>query len=741
MSRKLNINNKRVTNEFAFFPSYNIEDNKKDLSFTNYVNPVPREEANIEAEKGETMITPMGDNGLTKSIPKTYIIKGKKHSKGGTPLNVPDDTFLFSDYLKNKDEEIHKLFGKPYKKSGYTYAELSKPFMLNDDLANLVNPHSDRLTIETSEKNIQNKIDKLSLLSVIQESEKGFKNQNGEFDLPKIVMPFVEKTGIDLASVADPFLKDLSPVQEVNQYKTGGAYNGYQKGGGFNGDLFYNEETGSYYDAEGNELELVPQMQEAGSKPTKKKVTKVINPTLPEITDEDRKSIEYKRFTSNAKDLDLAEGLFRQFKGFKDKMENNADFRNSVVTKAKEISNDPENLGKKLKSDKKLFGEYQKLMGDDKALIKSLVDMQERNLALQANGMDASSFTDAPDKGKITNEGFSKAWKNIGFEKEPSYNETLLAQTGYRALADVLSEGKHDGLGYVLIGNKDEEVGYGNQITPIDGVWTNTTAGQNITYQPYNESTDVDEENTPEEKINIDSNVESTMSPEQIPAGWTAPDVMQLWGAANEIYADTPQQPWNAIPQAVTPNAYVMDPTNMAFNIRGQQAKAMDTVGSYTGLQAATSASSGMTGAQDITSAIANVENQNVNIINQHEANNAAIINQQNQTEASLATNLHDKWAQLKDNMQARKAAAKQNFRNAFAQGWQNSVDIGLTNATSENHAIDPFYGYVYMKQGRELKPEKQSSNVWDQIQAAIQANPNIDQNVIAKAFLGQSEK
>ena len=52
---------------------------------------VPREEANLEAEGGETAVVNTGN------IPAFYNIKGPRHSEGGVPLNLPDESFIFSD--------------------------------------------------------------------------------------------------------------------------------------------------------------------------------------------------------------------------------------------------------------------------------------------------------------------------------------------------------------------------------------------------------------------------------------------------------------------------------------------------------------------------------------------------------------------------------------------------------------------------------------------------------------------
>ena len=56
------------------------------------LNSVPREDATLEAEKGETMLTNLSKEG----IPEFYQIKGKPHSQGGTPLKATPGSFIFS---------------------------------------------------------------------------------------------------------------------------------------------------------------------------------------------------------------------------------------------------------------------------------------------------------------------------------------------------------------------------------------------------------------------------------------------------------------------------------------------------------------------------------------------------------------------------------------------------------------------------------------------------------------------
>src|SRR6478609_2564868 len=78
----------------------NIETTIPDVNST--IKPIDREDANLEAEKGEIVFQPNG---------QLHKVLGKTHAKGGTPLNLPEGSFIFSNYKPlsfNKNEK--KLF-------------------------------------------------------------------------------------------------------------------------------------------------------------------------------------------------------------------------------------------------------------------------------------------------------------------------------------------------------------------------------------------------------------------------------------------------------------------------------------------------------------------------------------------------------------------------------------------------------------------------------------------------------
>ena len=72
---------------------YKAMDSKAYKGVKSTVDEVSRDEANLEAERGETAFGPI----TGQTIPDHLKIKGKRHFEGGTPLNLPDDTFIFSD--------------------------------------------------------------------------------------------------------------------------------------------------------------------------------------------------------------------------------------------------------------------------------------------------------------------------------------------------------------------------------------------------------------------------------------------------------------------------------------------------------------------------------------------------------------------------------------------------------------------------------------------------------------------
>ena len=192
---------------------YNAYIGQPDTKVSKTISAVPRKEANLEAEGGETVVGNLDGSGIA-SFKK---IVGPRHYNGGVPLNLPDDSFIFSDTksMKISDPHILKMFNKTAKKGGYTPAELSKKFDINKYRQILQDPNSDKIDIKTAELMIKTCVLKLGALALAQESKKSFPQ-----GIPKIAEPYMEANGIaeeDLIT-KKPEEQEEMPEQEMGEY-------------------------------------------------------------------------------------------------------------------------------------------------------------------------------------------------------------------------------------------------------------------------------------------------------------------------------------------------------------------------------------------------------------------------------------------------------------------------------------------------------------------------------------------
>lgn len=186
------------------------------IEVNNTLSPVDRDEANIEAERGEVIMTDMTGDG----IPETYKVGGNRHFEGGTPLNVPANSFVFSDTnkMKLKDETILKMFGVSKKTGGVTPADIAKKYDINQYRKILADPNSDKLQRETAEAMITNYNLKLAKLALAQESIKGFPQ-----GIPAVAMPYIETSQIDPAMFTQTQGQPEEPSADMGVAQYGGT--------------------------------------------------------------------------------------------------------------------------------------------------------------------------------------------------------------------------------------------------------------------------------------------------------------------------------------------------------------------------------------------------------------------------------------------------------------------------------------------------------------------------------------
>jgi hypothetical protein len=162
-----------INNTNSYFPFTTSDSNIK-----HTMSSVPRNQANVEVEGGETVVGDVNNDGYLEHF--TFV--GNKHSQGGIPVFLPD-AFIFSDTdkLRITDPDILKYFGMSVTKKGHTPASISKKYKINEYMDVLKDEDADDLAKQTASEMVKNNVNKLSQLAYIQEAMKGYPDGEPNF--------------------------------------------------------------------------------------------------------------------------------------------------------------------------------------------------------------------------------------------------------------------------------------------------------------------------------------------------------------------------------------------------------------------------------------------------------------------------------------------------------------------------------------------------------------------------------
>ena len=134
------------------------------------LSSVPRDEANLEAEGGETVLTDLNQDGIYG----LYDINGPRHSSGGVPMFLPEQSFVFSDTQKMKlsPKDLKEFDINSRKKM--TPAKVSKKFSLNEYYGKINDEYADDIQVKSAELMLEKNGQDLSKLAFFQELNKNF---------------------------------------------------------------------------------------------------------------------------------------------------------------------------------------------------------------------------------------------------------------------------------------------------------------------------------------------------------------------------------------------------------------------------------------------------------------------------------------------------------------------------------------------------------------------------------------
>jgi hypothetical protein len=743
---------------------------KPDVSVGKTLNPVDREFATLEAEKGETTVTNLGKTG----IPEFYNIGGKPHSQGGTPLNLPPDSFIFSKdkKLKIKDEDLLNEFGKNTKgkKKSYTPAEISKKYNLNDYHKILADPDSSKLEHKTAEMMIENYNKKLSQLALVQESMKGFPN-----GIPGIAQPYMMATGLD----PKEFLpQQEQPAQGQPQMQFGGSVAERIKRIEPTGSAQYPNMTSMYQyggGVQGRKVRVtgLPKMDNGGDTPTSSKPTKTQN--IPEDAVKwDPTAEGYDESQIQPGDYILEDGKWYKATGFSaDRKPYEGGYENPAL-KA-DVNGDTRDLQEaygrlqETMQDPKLrqavIDQYRKNMAEakpnaktglteadlakardmtDDDIINNFMNMQEQVMAVNAHGITSGDQWDEKDSWDKSRDNYKNTVTELGFTPLENWQAAAFqgAYVGLQNLADDPEyKDQLKDFAVTQVGRSDEKGGGTGKatISDIDGWVGNTTIGQAALYKPVADKLQKEEvEWTEEEKAKVQDveHLSDVAEPEYAP--WWLQDIVKTAGAAGDFGRVQKLSPWQATPGVQLAQPTFMDPTRqLAANAEmaniGTQGAA-----TFSGPQAFNARFSQIQGqaAQNVANTMAGVQGQNVQIANQFEQMNNQIMNTASDRKAQLATQLYDKNTIANQQFMNEKNMARQNLRQSYIDAITNRGQAQVMNQMYDQYNIDPATGgFMQFTHGRPIEPKQSNpTGVMDKAASYKRMNPGWDDSAYIQA-------
>lgn len=731
------------------------EFSEPDLKERQVLGPTDWDNANLEAEKGETVVTDLHSDG----IPEQYMIGGKRHYDGGTPLNLPDNSFIFSRdiTMKVRDKNILEQFGiTSAPRAGLTPADIAKRFNINKYKKVLLDSTSDDLAKKTAEMMIVNYNLKLGMLAIVQESMKGFPD-----GMPMIAMPYIESIGLTpeqfmpVPKNQQPESQDEEEIQsqeeepEADMARYGRAV--YAKGGEpVTWDVIYSPTLGKPmfvgYDAEGRFITSQSNNPFDGDNTTAdeyyRKMKKAqkgggddwteYNPDADETAVQDEtKEPDFQGGLAEVDDTEKVDvPLADSGTDIPDDPKLDADRNQLYRDLATQVKN-PKVRAEFLKKYKaelaKKFGansaEYKKYIekGDD-YLINKYLNFQKQLLYINKHSETNSGIYsasqnynwDTTPNHANKNKRYREAAKEAGVNEDDllSDEDSFLAQAGYNAFADVINDANlaDEFKDFERKENVERgpDQGGGNRRSAVDGV-----IGDN-TIQQFNWLKRKKQPDPPEEKeksnVKIEEGDEEETStntqikrqkleiPEQKKrkmTPWWLQDVIQVHGDWMDYARIKKYMPWQATPGVdfVEPTFYSPE-RELAANAQ-QLAIGSQGLSNFTSPEAYTSRFSALAGQAAANSAdiMARYNNMNVGVANEAEKYNTDIFNSYAQNRAQSATQLYDKLSAVNQKYDNAKAASRQKMRADYINAITNRAQADVMNTLYRNYKINTATG------------------------------------------------
>ena len=770
------------------------------VTLSKVLGPVNRKMGNVEAEKGETVVTNMS-RGLN-NIYEMYGISGKKHSQGGTPLLLPTDdggdtegtSFIFSDNKKMivKDPAILEYFGVDPKKPK-TFADISKSWLsdINKSKQIIISDDADVIAKRSAEMSMSNASFKIAALKLLQESRKGFKD-----GIPNGMSPFFDKLQIDPNEMFSMNQADTDKTNQAVKSAMGGALSeaiALQEEYGFpslamGGQIPIYAGGGKVYKE--SELPQNAVINTSGkiykvgefvkqSDGTYRKVTKVnVNPTpnsgsvtaTGPLKDWIAASPENKNAVDQANAIiekalnskpptiqDLGNGKIKILGTF------NPGFKERII-----LSRVLNQSGKDLATDKfqivsqQATGPYSKPDPKNPKSIKgtgSFVagftpeDYEKRFVfeKIKASGLnddEAFAEVDAIYKDPAKAKEVRKEYVSFLGIPTPAKDDELMSSDFYKKnYADITKgiEKKFSAAGYrPAIG--DEGLS-GFEHFDAFGFTSNPefeSNAPNIGPCPTCSDGSVPVRNAdgtcpPCQQKSMTVNRLPQTKTLVNPYGFRREDLNSLSRAVQARFEIPVLHPWAKSSEVVMPDRAYYSPERAIAAKNEQLNQMMQGVSAFGNAQSAGATAMALSGQAyaDVANTISDYADKNIGVFNTGEQYNTQLANARNERDAQLSTSLYDKENILKQSLANSISAAKDKITQLTNQAWTNASNIYNMNTLTENFKKDPFTGIITKMNDRDLTPNKDNSKDFGQeFNEFASAIPGVSDDLKMKAFL-----
>lgn len=676
-----------INNTNNYFPFTTSDSNIK-----HTMSSVPRNQANVEVEGGETVVGDVNNDGYLEHF--TFV--GNKHSQGGIPVFLPD-AFIFSDTdkLRITDPDILKYFGISVTKKGHTPASISKKYKINEYMNVLKDEDADDLAKQTASEMVKNNVNKLSQLAYIQEAMKGYPDGEPNFTSSN-TLPIMDRGGVtgektrEGKATYDKYVAEMHPAFNRASYNEENTLNNED------GELFYTYEDDRgflhLWDLEENKY--------IGYFPDKdnKKNINIWNP-----------NIEYYEVYKDGKGEDYQRPFLtkEQYK----EIENSDEYKARVVNFKKAILENEE-----LQND--IYDQYEKQFKDGKLSKKEVLNFlleQQRIGVLNDISTRDVYFRFHQDNvyidpytgkrgvkdaaiipgGTTNREHASRRFLDQALDlygsqygvKNQDYDDHLVGnfQQAFIAYAEAIdNEGKKGSGKYTDYDNNigffitpdgvDNERYKIPRMTPYDNFWGNTADIQNGFYVYAEPELEKEDEETETEKEDEESETEKDIvkpGPRYFDT-WFLPDINNYVGAMTDII--NRYEPAQGKVDLVTPGYVLADPTRQLAANQEQMAAYRDMLENSVNPQIALSATLGASGQgfQNAANVLANVENANVDITNRAMNQVAGIENQEIMLNEQMRQKYIEDMARLNQNYDEAENLKKWRIIGEYNKGWRN---------------------------------------------------------------------